>query len=300
MFDGLQRRLNKTAHLMGFRISYAVVSGVYSLQLAAEQVGAFVANNIDLVLTPRGTSSALSLVPGRSQTGIVKMFAGGRGELTISSTSTDGGDPIIAATGQSIHLRLRNRGTGSTYINDDTMNSVAIGAGNTEGFIFSRTVGNSTLDVSSYNGGVVKFILGGRATTAGALDVPTDTIIQGRDRLAGDTTVIVGGPLTVRGGNGASGSAGAANGAHLNLAAGMGYGTGTRGQVRLGYDGANVFRVTVRNTILGLNGYTSTTADPTTTELATAGDFGIHKNTTSGTVFLAFNDAGTIKKVALT
>lgn len=54
MFDGLQRRVRNTAHWMGFRISYAVANGVYSLQLAAEQVGAFVADNIDLVLAGRG------------------------------------------------------------------------------------------------------------------------------------------------------------------------------------------------------------------------------------------------------
>jgi hypothetical protein len=45
--------------------------------------------------------------------------------------------------------------------------------------------------------------------------------------------------------------------------------------------------------------FTSTDADPTTTEIPDGG-FGIHKNTTSGDVFLATNDGGVIKKVALT
>ncbi len=45
---------------------------------------------------------------------------------------------------------------------------------------------------------------------------------------------------------------------------------------------------------------TSTTADPTTTEYTTDQDWGVHKNTTSGNVFLAYNDGGTIKKVQLT
>lgn len=46
-------------------------------------------------------------------------------------------------------------------------------------------------------------------------------------------------------------------------------------------------------------GRTSTAADPTTTELPADKDFGLHKNTASGAVFLAYNDGGAIKKVAL-
>lgn len=49
-----------------------------------------------------------------------------------------------------------------------------------------------------------------------------------------------------------------------------------------------------------INQLTSTAADPTTTEYATDKDWGVHKNTTSGNVYLAYNDGGTIKKVQLT
>ena len=49
-----------------------------------------------------------------------------------------------------------------------------------------------------------------------------------------------------------------------------------------------------------LNQQTSTAADPTTTDYPTDKDFGVHKNTTSGNVYLAYNDGGTIKKVQLT
>ena len=46
---------------------------------------------------------------------------------------------------------------------------------------------------------------------------------------------------------------------------------------------------------------TSSSADPTTTEYPNDKDAGIHKNTTSGDVFLAYNDGGsTIVKVQLT
>jgi hypothetical protein len=51
---------------------------------------------------------------------------------------------------------------------------------------------------------------------------------------------------------------------------------------------------------LRLVGRTATAADPTTTELPTDKDVGIHKNTSSGSVFLAYNDGGAIKKVELT
>lgn len=45
---------------------------------------------------------------------------------------------------------------------------------------------------------------------------------------------------------------------------------------------------------------TSTTADPTTTEYPNDKDAGIHKNTTSGNVYLSYNDGGAIVKVQLT
>lgn len=44
---------------------------------------------------------------------------------------------------------------------------------------------------------------------------------------------------------------------------------------------------------------TSTNADPTTTEYANQ-EWGLHKNTTSGDVTLAYNDGGIIKKILLT
>lgn len=45
---------------------------------------------------------------------------------------------------------------------------------------------------------------------------------------------------------------------------------------------------------------TSAPADPTTTELTNDGDACIHKNTSSGDVFLAYNDSGSVVKVQLT
>lgn len=46
-------------------------------------------------------------------------------------------------------------------------------------------------------------------------------------------------------------------------------------------------------------GLTSTAADPTLVEYPSDKDYGLHKNTTSGDVFLTYNDGGTIKKVTL-
>lgn len=49
----------------------------------------------------------------------------------------------------------------------------------------------------------------------------------------------------------------------------------------------------------GLKEPTSSPTAATTTDFPTAGDYGIHKNTTTGLVSLCFNDAGVIKSVAL-
>lgn len=48
-----------------------------------------------------------------------------------------------------------------------------------------------------------------------------------------------------------------------------------------------------------INQMTSSTSDPTTSDYANDGDFGIHKNTTSGTLYIACNSSGTIYKQAL-
>ena len=159
--------------------------------------------------------------------------------------------------------------------------------------------GTTSLFVDT-NSAVVLLTLGNSATAPGS-DVTTGvTELRGKHACATATTNIVGGNLLLRAGNGASGSAGVASGGSVRIGAGINYGTGTAGQVQLGYDGTVVSRVTVRNTILALNGYTTTAAAATTTELPTAGDFGIHKNSSSGAVHLCFNDGGTIKSVQMT
>lgn len=45
---------------------------------------------------------------------------------------------------------------------------------------------------------------------------------------------------------------------------------------------------------------TSSSSDPTTTELPNDGDACIHKNTSSGNIYLAFNNSGSIVKTQLT
>ena len=52
--------------------------------------------------------------------------------------------------------------------------------------------------------------------------------------------------------------------------------------------------------IMQFNGYRTHNIDPSTATFPNDKDFGVHKNTSSGNVFLAFNDGGTIKKVQLT
>lgn len=58
--------------------------------------------------------------------------------------------------------------------------------------------------------------------------------------------------------------------------------------------------ITLAQGSLRILGRTSTTADPTTTELPNDKDLAIHKNTTTGFIYLAYNDGGTIKKATLT
>lgn len=72
-----------------------------------------------------------------------------------------------------------------------------------------------------------------------------------------------------------------------------------------GTDGLNLGNVihgtmTSSSEVIKFRGSSSSTADPSTTELPTSREWGIHKNTTSGNVFLAYNDGGSIVKVQLT
>jgi hypothetical protein len=57
--------------------------------------------------------------------------------------------------------------------------------------------------------------------------------------------------------------------------------------------------LTLKNSLKHL-GYTSSTAAPTVTQLPSDKDYSIHKDTSAGTVYLAYNDGGTIKTVTLT
>lgn len=75
--------------------------------------------------------------------------------------------------------------------------------------------------------------------------------------------------------------------------------------VSSGVNGLNIGNVikgtmTSGGEVIRFTGSSSSSADPTTTELPNARDWGIHKNTTSGNVFIAYNDGGTIRKVQLT
>lgn len=51
---------------------------------------------------------------------------------------------------------------------------------------------------------------------------------------------------------------------------------------------------------LNIIGYTSSATTPSTTEFPTDKDFGIHKDTVTGNVYVAYNDGGVIKSVTLT
>lgn len=260
MFAGFNREVRNSLRVMGLRIRYAVAV----VEIAAEQYGAVVANNIDLLLTSRGTGVVRTAGNLRVGTGGQIQFEDANGYI-FRNTSTN----IMQFAPSSATAQM-------------ALSAVLLSV-----FVPVR--------VGSQNAAVTTQIFGAvdRSNNAGA-GHPV-RLVGGAGSTA--TTGSVGGRAEVIGG--AANGTGNNVGGDVLLSGGAPTGTGARGVVQLGYDGSNVCRVTVRNTILGLNGYTSSAADPTTTDLATAGDYGIHKNTTSGTVYLAFNDGGTIKKVAL-
>ena len=266
MFAGFNREVRNSLRVAGFRLRYAVAV----CEIAAEQYGAALAANIDLLLSPRG--SGIVRTAGNLQVGVggTLYFEDANGWIRrTAATNTVSIAPSSSNPQFSVAATIATVGSNST--------NYAL-----NGLIASGATGVFTIRPSDRGGntgaGHAMLLAGGGGSTA--------------------TTGSAGGRVDVFGGA-ANGTAANAGG-DVRIAGGAPSSTGARGVVALGYDGTNVCRVTVRNTILGLNGYTSSAADPTTTELATAGDFGIHKNTTSGTVYLAFNDGGTIKKVALT
>jgi hypothetical protein len=265
MFTGFNREVRNSLRVAGLRISYVVAA----VQIAAEQYGAAVAANIDLVLAARGTGVVRT--PGTLRGATLSTSAGALASTTntLLLTTTDGNMCALDYR-MAFYRNITLSKTSATITGDGG----------------AAAAGNAPLVVQGGNCGTSQ-------------DGATGLSLYGGNAASNATVNITGGHVTISSGTGASGSGGAASGGNVRIGAGAGFGTGGRGVVQLGYDGTNVCRVTVRNTILGLNGYTSSAADPTTTELATAGDYGIHKNTTSGTVYLAFNDGGTIKKVAL-
>lgn len=270
MFAGFNREVRNSLRVAGFRLRYAVAV----CEIAAEQYGAALAANIDLLLSPRGSGIVRTAGNFQVGSGATVYFENTGGFIRRTAPSDT---MLFAPANGSTTFSLIGAGTaqfGAQGQASFTLNLLDGATGGTQG---TFTVSGGTRGGNTGAGHIVRLI-GGAGSTA--------------------TTGTAGGRLDLLGGA-ANGTAANAGG-DVRIAGGAPSSTGARGVVALGYDGTNVSRVTVRNTILGLNGYTSSADDPTTTELATAGDYGIHKNTTSGTVYLAFNDGGTIKKVALT
>jgi hypothetical protein len=91
----------------------------------------------------------------------------------------------------------------------------------------------------------------------------------------------------------------------------VGVGSGTKNLQDLQVSGLSKFRVedsgdtfiTGNASFLGdarLRGYTTAAADPTVSQYPQSLDWGFHKNSSSGNLYLVFNDGGVIKKVTLT
>lgn len=206
-----------------------------------------------------------------------------------------------AALAANIALRLSSRGTGNIDLAPGGVSRVVI---DSNGYI---RVGQGGLTARGIvNDGLSGLLLSGTGSTTAGFFVEGNTLRLaqvGADMTianAGNTGNNAPGRALFLGGGAAWNLATNQAGGQAYLYGGAGSGTGAAGAVELGWSGSYVCRVRVRNTILGLNGYTSSTAAATTTELPTSGDLGIHKNTTSGAVHLCFNDAGVIRSVQLT
>jgi hypothetical protein len=265
MFAGFNREVRNSMRLLGLRLRY----GVAVCEIAVEQYGAAVAANIALRLSSRGTGNIEF-----ATNGIVRQTIDGSGNANY---------PI-----QNTILTFSNGGTIRS-----SSGGLAVGSTSQEWSLNGGAIVSNASVASPFISG---FNPGGGSQTARPLTV------RGGNARAAETVspFFNGGSLFLLGGNASSSATGAANGGGVDINGGRGFGSGVSGAVRLGTDGTNVSRVTVRNTIFGLNGYTSSTAAATTTQLPTSGDFGIHKNTTSGDVHLCFNDAGTIRSVLMT
>lgn len=227
-----------------------------------------------LISLTRDSSNNLLLTvvaPVRVTSSIQFEDAGGYISRTAAS-----GVMSFSANGGSISMQLIAGSSVQLGVPGNTTYGITLLDSSTGGTQGTATISGASRGGNTGGGHIVR-VLGGSGSTA--------------------TTGSVGGRLDLSGGA-AFGTAANAGG-DVRIAGGAPSSGGARGVVALGYDGTNACRVTVRNTILALNGFTSSAAAATTTELATSGDFGLHKNTSTGVVSLCFNDGGTIKSVML-
>lgn len=267
MFCGFNRETRNSYRLQGIRIRYSATG----VEMLAEQAGAHVAPNLDFTISARGPSG-LVRTGGAFRAAALQTSAGS----IVSTTNTLS---VTTTDGAMVDLDFRM----AFYRNITVSKTAAVISGDGN----FAAAGRAPLTVS-----------GGNANTS--QDGQTGLTLLGGNASPNATTNIVGGHVMIVGGGGSSGSSAAAHGGDVRIGGGQGFGTGARGEVRLGWDGTNESRVRFRNTKLAIRGYSESTGAPTTTELPADGDCGIHKNTSSGTVFLAFNDGGTIRSVALT
>lgn len=260
MFAGFNRETRNSVRLHGARVRYA--SGV--VEFAAEQAGASVPQSLDLRLSARGGGVVRAQQNLRLESGRIE-FQDAAGYIERLSALNS----LVLAPSSSTPAIMLSAAT--CNILPDVMLTLANGAQVTREVRCADRANNS-------GDGHNLRVRAGAGSTVGSGSA--------------------GGRLWLQGG--AANGTGNNAGGDVLLLGGAPSGTGARGAVALGWDGANAGPVTVRGTKLSLRGYSESGSNPTTTQLPADGDFGVHKNTSSGTVFLAFNDAGTIRTIAFT
>ena len=146
----------------------------------------------------------------------------------------DAGDSDLMTLNGSGYLNavrfLPGTSTGSSYITASNAETAIVTP-----TLRTGTASNGTTGLNIIGG---QIIIGRDASTAAFYQYPpifdnpvNDLSIAGRAALSSATTNIAGGDLNLTGGDGASGSAGLANGGNVEISGGTPYGTGKSGEV---------------------------------------------------------------------
>lgn len=212
MFSGFNREIRNSLRLLGARLKYSPGQ----VEIAAEQSGAVVSTDTDIKISPRGGGIL------RTTRGIeIDTKYGNHGKLYI------GGGPRFNRPGLASEIHLFLYGAWGVLI------GLQDGANEAGSLLFSGA-GIQLGEYMSPPGSKYTFDLAAPHTDR----TPNSFALGAAPARPSAAVNIVGGSLVLYAGAGASASAGAAHGGAVNIAGGIGYGTGAAGNVNLAYTGS--------------------------------------------------------------